>query len=101
MRLGYQVGCVVTINTAVIVVVVYIPDAACIAVITLEPMPTIVTVRPLIVATDCFSLVNVNDPGLFDDGSIKLNDESPYFFVGIIKLARVGIVVIANNAIMQ
>ena len=44
------------------------------------PAPVIVTVRPDIVAIDALLLVKVNAPGLFDEGSVRLNDASPKIF---------------------
>jgi hypothetical protein len=38
-----------------------------------------VTVRPDIVATDVLLLVNVNAPGLFDEGSVRSNGASSKF----------------------
>ena len=43
------------------------------------PPPTMVTVRPDIVATDVLLLVNVNAPGLFDEGSTRSNGASSKF----------------------
>ena len=43
------------------------------------PPPTIVTVRPDMVATDVLLLVKVNAPGLFDEGSTRSNGASSKF----------------------
>ena len=48
------------------------------------PAPTIVTVRPDIVATDALLLVKVNAPVLFDDGSVRSNGASPKFLDAIV-----------------
>ena len=62
--------------------------AACDAVMTDEPAPTMVTVRPLIVATLESLLVNVKPTVLsIVDGSVKLKEASPYTFPdGTVKL---------------
>jgi hypothetical protein len=62
----------------------YCPLLACVAVIVLVPAPTIVTVRDAIVATLVFDDEYVNAPLLFDDGSVRVNELSPYVFVGIV-----------------
>jgi hypothetical protein len=65
-------------------VAVHSPLASFIATIVVVPPPTIVTVRPDIVATDVFVLVKVNVPGLFDEGSTRLNGASPKFLDAIV-----------------
>ena len=62
--------------------------AACDAVMTDEPAPTMVTVRPLIVATAELPLVNVKPTVLsIVVGSVRLKEASPYTFpVGTVKL---------------
>ena len=41
------------------------------------PAPTIVTVEPLIVATEVLALVSVIVPALFDVGAVNVNGASP------------------------
>ena len=53
------------------------PFDACVAVIVVVPAPNIVTVAPLIVATEVLLLVNENAPKLFEVGTVKENAESP------------------------
>ncbi len=70
-----------TTNVAVAVLDVYIPDASCVAVITVIPAPTIVTELPLTVATFELLLVYVNLPVLLLTGFVKLNEGSLYFLL--------------------
>ena len=53
-------GIMPTTNAAVVVLEVYIPDDACVTVITVVPAPMIVTVLPLIVAIFVLLLVEYN-----------------------------------------
>ena len=66
--------------------------AACVAVMVVEPAPTMLTVRllsPDSVATDGLLLANVNPTVLsVVSGSVRLNDASPYVFEGTLKLLR-------------
>ena len=63
--------------------------AACVAVIVVEPAPTMVTVRSESVATDVLLLANVKPTVLsVVSGSTKLNDASPYVFAGTVKLPK-------------
>jgi hypothetical protein len=56
------------------------------AVITLTPGPIIVTVRPDMVATCVLLLVYVNATALFDVGSTRLNEASPYTLAGTVNV---------------
>ena len=64
------------------------------------PTPTIVTVRPDIVATDALLLVNVNAPGLFDEGSARLNGASPKFLDAMVYVWKVGVIGNNNNGML-
>lgn len=89
-------GMTLTTNVTVTILDVYIPDAACVAVILVVPAPNIVTVFPLIDAIFVLLILYVNAPGLLLVGFVKLNGGSVYFFVeGTTKFGvHVGIVVI-------
>ena len=63
----------------------------CVAVIIEEPVPTIVTVLPDIVATDSSLLVYVKAPLLLEVGADSVNGASPKFLGGTVKLDNVGI----------
>ena len=52
----------------------------CVAVMVVVPAFNIVTVLPEIVAFEISELVYENVPVLFEDGSIRLNEGSPYIF---------------------
>jgi hypothetical protein len=55
------------------------------------PAPTIVTVPPVVtVATPGALLVYVNAPALLLVGAVRLNDASPKFFAGAVKVPMVG-----------
>ena len=56
----------------------YIPNAACVAVMVEEPIPTIVTVLPEMVATEGLLLVYVNSPPLLDTGGVILKEWEVY-----------------------
>ena len=64
------------------------------------PAPTIVTVRPDIVATDALLLVKVNAPALFDEGSVRLNDASPKFLDVMVYVWKVGVIGNNNNGML-
>jgi hypothetical protein len=65
------------------------------------PAPMIVTVRPDIVATDALLLVKVNaPPGLFDEGSVRLNGASPKFFDATVYVWKVGVIGNNNNGML-
>jgi hypothetical protein len=55
-----------------------------------EPAFTIVTVLPEIVAVAISELVYENVPVLLEDGSVRLNEVSPYFLGKMVKLFKVG-----------
>ena len=61
------------------------------------PTPTIVMVRPDIVATDALLLVKVNAPGLFDEGSVRSNDASPKVFDATVYVWKVGLNCTSDN----
>ena len=67
------------VSVAFAVCVAYGVAAAWLAVMVVEPAPTIVTapVEELIVATAAFELVKVNTPLLVDDGAEIMNVASP------------------------
>ena len=54
------------------------------------PTPTIVMVRPDIVATDALLLVKVNAPGLFDEGSTRSNGASTIVLDAMVYVWKVG-----------
>ena len=54
------------------------------------PAPTIVTVEPLIVATDVLLLVYVIAPELLDVGAVIVKSASPKFLVMALKVPKVG-----------
>ena len=55
------------------------------------PAPMIVTVPPLVtVATAVLLLVYVNAPSLLLVGAVRLNDASPKFLAGAVKVPMVG-----------
>ena len=64
------------------------------------PVPTIVTVRPDMVATDALLLVKVNAPVLFDEGSVRLNDASPKFLDAMVYVWKVGVIGNNNNGML-
>ena len=64
------------------------------------PAPTIVTVRPDIVATDALLLVNVNAPVLFDEGSTRSNGASPKFLDATVYVWKVGVIGNNNNGML-
>ena len=57
------------------------------------PAPTIVTVEPLIVATEVLLLVKVIAPELFDVGTVNVKSASPKFLVIALKVPKVGALV--------
>ena len=59
--------------------------------IVVVPPPTIVTVRPDMVATDVLLLVKVNAPGLFDEGSMRSNGASSKFLDAMVYGWKVGL----------
>ena len=64
------------------------------------PAPVIVTVRPDIVATDALLLVKVNAPGLFDEGSVRLNDASMMILDATEYVWKVGVIGNNNNGML-
>ena len=83
-----------TTNVADIVNSRCVTVAACVAVMTVEPIPTMITVRPLtppIVATALLLLENVKPTVVsVAVGSIRSNDASVYFLPGTVKLLNDG-----------
>ena len=61
----------VTTKLAVTLPEANVPKESCVAVIIEVPIPTTVTVVPLIVATELLLLVYENDPPLFDVGAVN------------------------------
>ena len=57
------------------------------------PAPTIVTVEPLIVATEVLLLVKVIAPELLDIGAVNVKSASPKFLVIALKVPKVGALV--------
>jgi|LauGreSBDMM110SN_4_FD.fasta_scaffold398048_2 hypothetical protein len=55
-----------------------------------DPALRIVTVLPEIVAFEISELEYVNVPELFEDGSVRLNEGSPYIFDIRVKLCNDG-----------
>ena len=82
-----------TVNIALVFRAAYGDDAACDAVIVVEPAPTIVTApdEELIVATLVLELVKVNAPLLDDEGADIVNIASPKVLVGAVNEPKVGV----------
>ena len=82
-----------TVNVAVVDRAAYGDDAACEAVIVVEPAPTIVTepVEELIVATLVSELLKVNAPLLGDEGAVMVNVASPKVLDGAVNEPKVGV----------
>jgi hypothetical protein len=80
-----------TVSVVVMVPSQYVlPFTGCVAVITLDPPDNIVTVEPDIVATDGVPDEYENAVELLDEGSVRLNEASPYVFPGIETHVMVG-----------
>jgi len=79
-------GGTVTTNDAVMLFEAYVAVAACVAVIVVDPAPTIVTVDPATVATAKLLLLYVNAPVLLLAGAVNVNGASPTSFWGTEKL---------------
>ena len=90
------------VNVAVVDREAYGDDAACEAVIVVEPAPTIVTtpVDGLIVATAVSELVKVNAPLLDDVGGDIVKDESPKVFDGATNAPKVGEAGLTTNVVV-
>ena len=92
-----------TVNVAVVVRAVYGVAAAWLAVMVLEPAPTIVTapVEELIVATPEFELLKVNAPLLVDEGADIVNDASPKVLAGATNEPKVGVAASTTNVVLM
>jgi hypothetical protein len=90
-----------TVNVAFALCVAYGVAAAWLAVMVVEPAPTIVTapVEELIVATAAFELLKVNAPLLDDVGADMVNAASPKVLVGAINEPKVGAAVSTTNVV--
>jgi hypothetical protein len=79
----------------------YGDDAACDAVIVVEPAPSIVTApdEELIVATLVLELVKVNAPLLDDEGADIVNIASPKVLVGATNDPKVGDAALTTNVV--
>lgn len=71
---------------------------ACVAVIVVEPAPTMVTLGPLIVATAVFELVYVKAPLLVEVGALRANAELPTALDATEKLLSVGVILFTTNS---
>ena len=91
-----------TVNVAVVDRAAYGDDAACDAVIVVEPAPTIVTepVEELIVATAVSELVKVNVPLLVDVGADIVNVASPKVLAGATNDPKVGVAALTTNVVV-
>ena len=90
-----------TVNVAFALCVAYGVAAAWLAVMVVEPAPTIVTapVEELIVATAAFELLKVNAPLLDDVGADMVNAASPKVLVGATNEPKVGAAVSTTNVV--
>ena len=90
-----------TVNVAVVDRAAYGDDAACEAVIVVEPAPTIVTApdEELMVATLVLELMKVNAPLLDDEGADIVNIASPNVLAGAINDAKVGDAALTTNVV--
>ena len=90
-----------TVNVAVVDRAAYGDDAACEAVIVVEPAPTIVTepVEELIVATLVSELLKVNAPLLGDEGAVMVNVASPKVLDGAVNEPKVGVAALTTNVV--
>jgi hypothetical protein len=89
-----------TTNVAVIVPDMKLALLACVAVITVVPIPTIVIVSLEIVATSVFELLYVKLAGLLDVGLTILKDAFPICFSGREKLLRIGVALPTTNCVV-
>ena len=65
------------------------------------PAPTMVTMPPdVTVATAVLLLVYVNAPPLSLVGAVRLNDASPKFLAGAVKVPMVGVIADTENAMV-
>jgi hypothetical protein len=67
-----------------------VPKEAWVATIVEVPTPAIVTVDPLIVATEGLLLVYVNAPALFEVGGVKVKGGLPTILDGTLNAPKVG-----------
>ena len=90
-----------TVNVAVAARAVYGVAAAWLAVIVVEPAPTIVTTpdEELIVATSVLELLKVNTPLLDDVGADMVNVASPKVLVGATNEPKVGDAALTTNVV--
>ena len=89
------------VNVAFAFCVAYGLAAAWLAVMVVEPAPTIVTapVEELIVATAAFELVKVNTPLLGDEGAVMVNVASPKVLAGATNDPKVGAAAPTRNVV--